>query len=94
MVALAAVSGAVAARHRAVTAADMAALAGAQALIDGLESDQACASAGSVAAAMGAELTGCVPLGGDNLRASCSATVHLGALGPHLARATAVAGPP
>ncbi|MDR2379693.1 MAG: pilus assembly protein TadG-related protein [Bifidobacteriaceae bacterium] len=95
LVAVAAVGQAVLANQRAVSAADLAALAGAQALIDGLDATEACAAADTVATAMNADLIGCVPTGSTNeLRVDCAVQVQLGVLGARSARATAVAGPP
>jgi secretion/DNA translocation related TadE-like protein len=94
MVAVGTVSQAVGARQRAVAAADLAALAGAQALIDGLGPEQACAEARRVAEGSGAALTGCAPEGPQQLRATCEAPIRLGVLGSRAARATALAGPP
>lgn len=54
-----ALAGAVAARHEATSAADLAALAGAAVLGEGAAPPQACAEAARVAAANGGTLTGC-----------------------------------
>ncbi|WP_430335494.1 Rv3654c family TadE-like protein [Rhodococcus sp. ACT016] len=82
------VGGAVAARHRAQGAADLAALAAAQALVGGDES--ACAAAVSVARRMRAEVSECTVDGWD---AVVSTAVAGPALVPGPARAIARAGP-
>ncbi|MDR2348919.1 MAG: pilus assembly protein TadG-related protein [Bifidobacteriaceae bacterium] len=92
--AVAATSQAVSARQRAQAAADLAALAGAQALIDGWGLGQACAESARVAAGMGADLLDCAGQAPKRLRAVCAVTVNLVALGPRQARAEALAGPP
>jgi secretion/DNA translocation related TadE-like protein len=94
MVAVSLVAASTSAQHQAQAAADLAALAGAQALIDGLGTDQACAAATRVAAAMEADLTQCAPLGASDLRAQADIWVNLGMLGARAARASAVAGLP
>lgn len=93
-VAFAATAQAVSARHRAQAAADLAALAGAQALIDGLGLEQACAEARRVAGAMEADLLECAAAPAAGLRAACAVPVRLVVLGPRQAQASAEAGPP
>jgi secretion/DNA translocation related TadE-like protein len=93
--AIAALGGAAAARWRSQTASDLAALAGAQAMIDGQGIDRACAVAGDIAAANGARLTACGPADGDRLRVRTEAPApSLFGLPPRTASAEAVAGPP
>ncbi|WP_305093696.1 Rv3654c family TadE-like protein [Prescottella sp. R16] len=81
--------GAVAARHRAQSAADLGALAAAHALADGAE---ACVAATSVVSRMRAQVSECVVEGWDVLvTAEAPAGVAAFGLGP--ARAIARAGP-
>ncbi|MDR2254262.1 MAG: hypothetical protein LBD97_10500, partial [Bifidobacteriaceae bacterium] len=79
---------------RAATAADLAALAGAQALIDGLTEAEACAAADRIAGEVGAEVTLCVSAEAGRLRVACAVAVDMGLLGRRTATAAAVAGPP
>lgn len=87
---MAGVGAAVLTRHRAQAAADLAALAAAGRLADGIQS--ACAQAGSVAGAMGAAVARC-ELDGLDVVVAVEAPVGFGrwTLGP--ARAAARAGP-
>jgi secretion/DNA translocation related TadE-like protein len=89
--ALGAVAGAAQARWRAQTAADLAALAAAQALIDGFDQAAACSVAGDVARANGASLEDCAPQAAGRVAVTCQ-TPPVGL--PGMARARAVAGPP
>jgi secretion/DNA translocation related TadE-like protein len=82
--------GAVTGRHRAETAADLAALAAATHVPDGPAS--ACAHAASVAAANGGSLRGC-RLVGDDVEVEVSRRLSLGGLGVRSAVARARAGP-
>lgn len=84
------VGAAVSARHHAQSAADLAALAAASALVLG-EADP-CVQAGLIADRMDAAVGSCVPKGGDVV-VSVTVTVDLGLLGSRPARATARAGP-
>ena len=81
---------AVVARHRAETAADLAALAAAVRVSLG-ESD-ACGAASTIAHRNGAELTGCVVSGAD-VEIAVARPVSLGRLGLRTAAARARAGP-
>ncbi|WP_370117783.1 Rv3654c family TadE-like protein [Streptacidiphilus sp. MAP12-33] len=90
-----AVAGAIAARHRAESAADLAALAAAGRLL--LDPGQACAEAASIASAQGATLQACV-IRADALEDSVEVDVSVpspGGLVPGLppARGRARAGP-
>jgi secretion/DNA translocation related TadE-like protein len=78
------------ARHRAETAADLAALAGAVRAADGLTG--ACPTAAQVALRNGGSLTACEESGGD-VQVEVSAPVRLGRLGVLTATARARAGP-
>lgn len=78
------------ARHKANTAADLAALAAAQVLEDGTGSP--CDIASSNAAANGARLAACA-IDGEIVSVSVSIDVQLGRLGLGTATATARAGP-
>lgn len=71
-------AGAVIARHRAEAAADVAALAGAAAVL--LDVGAACSRAGEIAAANGARLTGCAIQEMD-LTVTVAVPVSLGILG-------------
>ncbi|MDR1633972.1 MAG: pilus assembly protein TadG-related protein [Bifidobacteriaceae bacterium] len=92
--ALATLAGALVGRERAVAAADLAALAGAQALIDGHGLPESCQAAAAIAQAMGAELTECARIPPDRLTAACRIGIDLPLLGRRIAEAEAVAGPP
>lgn len=81
---------AVIARHRAATAADLAALAAAVRVPDG--SAAACATAREIAAGNGASLTRCV-IAGDDVEVEVTRPVVLGRLGSWAAMASARAGP-
>ena len=81
---------AVVARHRAGTAADLAALAGATRAVQGAD---ACAEAARLAAANAAELTGCEVEPGSRVRVTVSVPVVLGRLGVFSATGRARAGP-
>jgi len=83
------VGGAAVARHRAQAAADLAALAAAGRLP--LGPDAACAQARTIAAAMGAAVSGCDI---QNLDVVVAVTVRPGGRIPGEARAAARAGPP
>jgi secretion/DNA translocation related TadE-like protein len=82
--------GAVTGRHRAETAADLAALAAAGYVPDGQAT--ACARAAAVAARNGGSLHGCRVVG-DDVEVEVSRPVGLGALGVRTAIARARAGP-
>ncbi len=82
--------GAVTGRHRAETAADLAALAAAVHVPDGAPT--ACARAASVAARNGGSLRGCRVVG-DDVEVGVSMPVRLGRLGVRAAHARARAGP-
>lgn len=84
------VGAAVAARHHAQSAADLAALAAASALVLG-EADP-CAQADVIAGRAGAVVASCAPEDGDVV-VSVDVYVELGLLGHRPARATARAGP-
>jgi secretion/DNA translocation related TadE-like protein len=88
---LVAVTGATSARWRAQTAADLAALAAAQAGMDGLTDGQACNQAGLIAKANGAQLASCGAVGQGRFRVA--ATASHPALSGQVAKAQAVAGP-
>jgi secretion/DNA translocation related TadE-like protein len=94
LLALAVVAAGVVANQRAVTASDLAALAGAQALIDGGTLSAACQAATDTARSNGAELTSCGRSPPNDLAVSCSIGVDLPVLGQRAAMASAVAGPP
>ncbi len=85
------VGAAVVARHRAASAADLAALAAASRAVAG--DPAACATAGEVAQANGAALTGCTVGGGAVVEVSVEVGVRLGPLGSRHAAAVARAGP-
>lgn len=78
------------ARHKANSAADLAALAAAQVLVDGTGSP--CDVASDNAAANGARLASCA-VDGEIVSVSVSVEVHLGRFGLGTATATARAGP-
>ncbi|WP_106348191.1 Rv3654c family TadE-like protein [Antricoccus suffuscus] len=78
------------ARHKANSAADLAALAAAQVLIDGTGSP--CDVASGNAAANGARITSCA-VDGEVVLIAVSVDVHLGRFGLGTATATARAGP-
>jgi secretion/DNA translocation related TadE-like protein len=88
--------GAVMAKTRAQTAADLAALAGAQALLDHLGAEVACTEARAVALANGAESVTCTITGVARCEVTVSRRVSpaVGGQGPMAATATAVAGHP
>ncbi|MFL6127666.1 MAG: Rv3654c family TadE-like protein [Mycobacteriales bacterium] len=81
---------AVIARHRAATAADLAALAAAVRTPDGTAA--ACATAREIAARNGASLTRCVPFG-DDVEIEVTRPLMLRRLGSWAATASARAGP-
>lgn len=93
LVATLTVGGAVAAAQRAATAADLAALAGAQQLRTGASSDSACARAHQVATANGAHLRSCSVTAGVRGEVAVVAAVPVpgwaSGLGPATARARA-----
>ena len=78
------------ARHKANSAADLAALAAAQVLVDGTGSP--CAVASGTAATNGARLASCA-VAGEIVSVSISVDVRLGRFGLGTATATARAGP-
>lgn len=78
------------ARHRANAAADLAALAAAQVLLDGTADP--CAEAQQKVNANGAELTSCT-VDGENVTVTVSVAVNLGRWGLGHAKAAARAGP-
>jgi secretion/DNA translocation related TadE-like protein len=82
---------AVVTRHRAGTAADMAALAGAGRAVVG--SPDACTAAAAVARADGATLDGCDTLPDGTVTVGVRVAVRLGPFGTFPARARARAGP-
>ncbi|WP_207844438.1 Rv3654c family TadE-like protein [Williamsia soli] len=84
------VGAAVSGRHHAQSAADLAALAAASALVLG-EADP-CAQAGLIASRMEVALASCSP-DGEDVVVSVEVHVELGLLGHRPARATARAGP-
>jgi secretion/DNA translocation related TadE-like protein len=88
--AVAARGGAVIGRHRAQTAADMAALAGAGRALEG--SSAACAAAATVARRNGATLASCV-VSGDVVEVEVSSSVHIVRLGTWPVSRRARAGP-
>ncbi|MGY2067223.1 Rv3654c family TadE-like protein [Blastococcus sp. SYSU DS0619] len=79
------------ARHRAAGAADLAALAAAGRAVVG--DPAACTAATDVAAANGAELTGCRVGEGGVVDVAVTVPVRLGRLGVHTAHGRARAGP-
>jgi secretion/DNA translocation related TadE-like protein len=81
---------AVLARHRAATAADLAALAGAVRVLDGVA--VACAAAADIAARNGGSLVRCA-VSGDDVEVEVTRPVVLGGLGSWTAWAKARAGP-
>jgi len=85
------VGAAVAGRHRATSAADLAALAGASRAV--LGDPSACAVAARIAAANGALLASCAQLAGAEVQVEVRVPVPLGPLGSGEARARARAGP-
>ena len=84
------VATAVVARHRATAAADLAALAGAVLAVEG---GDGCGAAARLAAANGAELTGCTASPDGIVDVEVSVPLRLGRLGVHAATARARAGP-
>ena len=82
---------AVVGRHRATTAADLAALAAAEHAVRG--DPGACAAAGEVAGANGARLTACTVGDGAVVEVAVAVPVRLGPLGVSRAGARARAGP-
>ena len=88
-------SSAVLASHRARSAADLASLAGASALMRGQPPGAACARAAAVARRGGAELSSCRAAGAGTLTVRAGVRPSLGILGPlGPAGASARAGPP
>ncbi|MGK5110599.1 MULTISPECIES: Rv3654c family TadE-like protein [unclassified Geodermatophilus] len=85
------VGGAVVARHRATSAADLAALAAAERAVRG--DSAACSVAAQVATANGAHLTACSVDAGAVVSVAVEVPVALGPLGVHRADARARAGP-
>jgi secretion/DNA translocation related TadE-like protein len=85
------VGSAVVARHRATTAADLAALAAAEQAVRG--GDGPCAVAAAVARANGAGLTACAVEGSAVVDVAVDVAVRLGPLGVRHAAARARAGP-
>jgi secretion/DNA translocation related TadE-like protein len=85
-------SSAVLASHRARSAADLASLAGASALMRGEPTGAACARAAAIARRGGAELVSCRAAGAGTLTVRAGVRPSLGILGP--AGASARAGPP
>lgn len=85
------VGAAVVGRHRATTAADLAALAAAEHAVRG--DPGACAAAGEVAGANGARLTTCTVASGAVVDVAVEVPVRLGPLGVSRAGARARAGP-
>jgi secretion/DNA translocation related TadE-like protein len=85
-------SSAVLASHRARSAADLASLAGASALMRGEPTGAACARAAAIARRGGAELVSCRAAGPGTLTVRAGVRPSLGILGP--AGASARAGPP
>jgi secretion/DNA translocation related TadE-like protein len=81
---------AVAARHRAELAADLAALAAAARALDG--SSVACAVAGEIARANGARLTAC-RVAGQVAEVNAEVGLRVGRLGPFQVRSLSRAGP-
>lgn len=86
-----ALGSAVIASHRARSAGDLAALAGASAVMRGEATGAGCAVAGRVAAANGARLSRCGVVAGASLRVEVLVSPSLRGLGQ--ATAVAVAGP-
>jgi secretion/DNA translocation related TadE-like protein len=84
------VGAAVVARHRATTAADLAALAAA---VHAVEGRDACAGAATIASANAAELTACTTSPGAVVDVTVGVPVRLGRLGVVTATASARAGP-
>ena len=84
------VGAAAVARHRATTAADLAALAGAVRAVEGAD---ACAAAARLAAANAADLTACRATSDAVVDVEVSVPVRLGRLGVFSATARARAGP-
>ena len=82
---------AVVSRHRATTAADLAALAAAEHAVRG--DPGACGAAGDVADANGARLTACTVGGGAVVEVTVAVPLRLGPLGVSEAGARARAGP-
>ncbi|GGK60604.1 Rv3654c family TadE-like protein [Nocardia camponoti] len=80
----------VVARHRAQSAADLAALSAAAVLVDG--ADAACAKAEAIAREAGARVVECVVADWD-VRINVTANVTLGVFGARLIAAAARAGP-
>ena len=88
-------SGAVLASHRARSAADLASLAGASALMRGEPPSAACARAAAVARRGNAQLLSCRAAGAQTLAVRAGVRPSLAILGPFgQARASARAGPP
>lgn len=85
------VGAAVVGRHRATTAADLAALAAAERAVRG--DPAACAAAERLAGANGARLTACAVGSGAVVEVTVALPVRLGPLGVHRADARARAGP-
>ncbi len=85
------VGAATVARHRATTAADLAALAAAEHAVRG--DPGACAAAGEVAGANGARLAACTVGDGAVVEVAVAVPVRLGPLGVSRAGARARAGP-
>ena len=85
------VGAAVVGRHRATTAADLAALAAAEHAVRG--DPRACAAAGEVAGANGARLSVCTVGDGAVVEVAVAVPVRLGPLGASRAGARARAGP-
>lgn len=91
----AAVASAVSAAHRARSAADLGALAGAAALEAGADAGEACARAGALVWRNGARLTGCTAAGDGSLLVvdEVPITLRLPGGGPDMAMARSRAGP-
>ncbi|SIR94835.1 Rv3654c family TadE-like protein [Williamsia sterculiae] len=85
------IGGAVSARHRAQSAADLGALAAAQQIVAGAGAD-ACATARRFVTDNGGRLTDCRP-DGENVTVAVAVSVPLGSFGVRDARARARAGP-
>lgn len=77
-------------RHRVEAAADLAALAGAQSVLEG--AGEACAQAASIARANGARLVRCA-LSGDVIEVEVASDLRLGRLGTWVVTGRARAGP-
>jgi secretion/DNA translocation related TadE-like protein len=90
-----ALGSAVVASHRARTAADLGALAAAQAIQQGVDPRAACALGSSIAARNGAQLRGCAVAGDGSVtsRATVTASYSLLGAGRRAATAMARAGP-